>query len=133
MMATTVATSIPELQMEAVRERFPVSSLTGNADGSWTVEVRDVPLDLQCWNQSSTTIRFILPIGYPAAKPDCFYADPELRLRSGAMPHASNMQALPHSGIDQLWFSWHVDYWNAARDSLLTFVRVVQVRLATGQ
>jgi len=130
MMAITMATSVPELQMEAVRERFPASSLTANADGSWTVEVRDVPLDPQRWSQSSTTMRFILPVGYPAAKPDCFYADPELRLRGGAMPQASNIQALPHSGINQLWFSWHVDYWNAARDSIFTFVRVVQVRLA---
>ena len=132
-MGTTVATSIPEVQMEVVRERFPASTLTGNPDGSWTVEVRDILLDSQRWNQVSTTIRFLLPVGYPAARPDCFFADPGLRLLAGGMPQGANVQPLPHSGESLLWFSWHVDYWNPARDSILTYIRVVQVRLATGQ
>jgi hypothetical protein len=132
-MATTVATSIPEIQMEVVRERFPESSVTLNPDGSWTVNIHNVALDAQRWNQPSTTVRFILPVGYPAARPDCFFADATLRLVAGNMPAGTGIQPLPHSGAQHLWFSWHLDYWNPARDSILTFIRVMQVRLATGQ
>ena len=82
------------------------------------------------WNQPVTTVRFVLPTGYPIARPDCFFADATLRLGNGAMPMNAGVQPIPGTAEHLLWFSWHVAAWDSARDSLLTYARVIQKRLA---
>lgn len=79
------------------------------------------------WNKPVTQVRFVLPLPYPAAQPDCFYADIDLRLASGAMPGSSGIQAL--NGVSLLWFSWHLTAWHPQRDNVLTYVRFVESRL----
>jgi hypothetical protein len=83
------------------------------------------------WNKPATDVHFFAPQGYPYAKPDCFWADHDLRLASGALPQNTN-QANPMPGLAQavLWFSWHVDQWNASRDDLLTWLASIRARLA---
>lgn len=131
-MSSAVITSIPELQIEAVTALFPGSALEHMPDGTWLVELPCVGLDPELWNQSETSVRFLLPVGYPVARPDCFYADAMLRLRNGGMPQASGLQVLPNKGGSYLWFSWHLDQWSPARDTILTFVRVILTRLRQG-
>lgn len=79
------------------------------------------------WNRASTQVRFLLPLPYPAAQPDCFYADQDLRLASGTMPVNSGMQ--PLNNVPMLWFSWHLSAWNPQRDDVLTYVRFIESRL----
>jgi hypothetical protein len=81
------------------------------------------------WSQPATTVYFIAPVGYPLAKPDCFWADPNLRLSNGSMPQAANITPIPEVGQGQLWFSWHANQWNPNRDNLLTYMRVIEARL----
>lgn len=80
------------------------------------------------WSQSTTTVYFVAPVGFPFGRPDCFWADPSLRIANGAMPHASGMQAIPETAEPLLWFSWHISQWYPNRDSLLTYERVIRAR-----
>jgi E2/UBC family protein E len=116
-------------QMAAVAGAYPGAAIQANGDGTHIVSV---PLPLRAgWNAASTLARFLVPIPYPAAQPDCFYADPGLRLASGAMPANAGLQ--PLAGQQLLWFSWHLASWNPARDSLLGYVRFIVERLRRAQ
>lgn len=125
---TTEAASIAELQFEALAERFPGSSMTALPGNLWLVTVPDVALPAG-WNQTSTAVSFVVPVGFPSANPDCFFADLSLRLASGAMPTASNFQPIPGTNAQAMWFSWHVAGWNPVRDTLTTYVHVIRDRL----
>ena len=125
----TVAAGPIEEQIQDLRRVCPQALTRPLSDGTTLVTLADVPLPTG-WNQPTTTINFVVPTGYPVAKPDCFYADAGLRLASGAMPQSSGLNALPGTSESRLWFSWHVAAWNPVTDSLLTYLRVIQRRLA---
>ncbi len=87
------------------------------------------------WSSASTDIRFIAPVGFPFAKPDCFWASPDLRLKNGGMPKAAQLQKIPETTdiVPQLWFSWHLSQWNPSQDNLSSFAHVIQGRLRESQ
>lgn len=116
-------------QMATVIEAYPGAAIEEAGDGTHIVSAQ-LPLRTG-WNATCTRIRFLVPIPFPAAQPDCFYADGELRLANGAMPTNSGLQ--PLAGEQLLWFSWHVASWNPARDSLLGYVRFIAERLRRAQ
>ena len=120
--------TIIEQQLQLLRERYAGAEARPLANGATVIVIPAVPLP-PGWNQPQTTIRFLAPIGYPMAKPDCFWADPTLRLANGGLPQASNMNPLPGVNEPFLWFSWHVAQWNPNRDNFLTYVRVIDGRL----
>lgn len=124
--------SIAELQLDTLQQSYPGSRLERLSDGTLLVSIPDVRLP-PGWNQDSTTVRFLVPVGYPVAQPDCFWADSSLRLANNAMPASSGVQQIPQTGLTQLWFSWHVATWNPGRDSLITYARVIRDRLARPQ
>lgn len=122
-----------EAQLEAIRSIFPAASAEPRADGAVLITVPDVPLP-PGWNRPTTTIYFMAPSGYPAAQPDCFWADASLRLANGGMPHATNIMPIPGDATPRVWFSWHLTggCWNPLRDTLLSYVRTIQGRFARG-
>jgi hypothetical protein len=120
--------SLIDQQLNRVKKEFPAASVQARGDGSSTIVIPDVPLPAG-WNKDHTTVMFLIPVGYPAAKPDCFWADADLKLRTGAPPKSSGLQGPPWGGEPKLWFSWHIEPWNPNRDSLLTFLRAIQDRL----
>ena len=79
------------------------------------------------WSKPLSQIRFVLPVPYPAAQPDCFFADSDLRLANGAMPVNTGMQ--PLNGVALVWFSWHLTAWSPQQDNLLTYIRFIESRL----
>ena len=81
------------------------------------------------WSAPQTEVRFLAPVGYPMARPDCFWADNGLRLAAGAMPQATQINEIPNAGEQGLWFSWHVQHWDPNRDTLLTYLQVIRSRL----
>ena len=85
------------------------------------------------WNKPATQVLFIAPHGYPFAKPDCFWADADLRLATGAVPKATQLNNIPGLQEQNLWFSWHVDPWNPNRDNLVTWFVLIRQRLADAQ
>ena len=121
--------TIAALQLDDLTKVFPGSTLESISGGAGLVTVPDVSLP-EGWNKRTTTIWFLVPVGYPSATPDCFYADSDLRLVNAAMPGSSGMQEIPNvGGGPRLWFSWHVSGWQPTRDTLLTYVRVIRDRL----
>jgi hypothetical protein len=120
---------MPVAQPELTRltDVRPGVELQAQSDGTLIVEVPTLALP-GGWSQPIATVRWVISPGYPAAQPDCFYADAELRLASGAMPINSGLQAL--QGRQFLWFSWHVQGWRPGRDDLLSYLRFIESRLA---
>lgn len=110
-----------------VRHR-PTASLTTRADGSAVVMVPDVSLP-NGWSADSTTIWFVVPVGYPGAMPDCFWADATLRVAGGGTPANSGHQPIGGDGPSGLWFSWHLQKWNHVTDDLMSYLRFITSRL----
>ena len=124
---------IVERQLDQLRQSNIVFEMSEPAsDGAHVLTVRDVPLP-EGWSARSTTVRFVVPGGYPFAAPDCFWADPQLNLASGMPPKASNQQPLPQTGEMGTWFSWHVARWNPNHDTLQSFLRLIEQRLSEAE
>ena len=119
--------SIVKTQFEGLKEQFPNAGLKELADGSFLITIPDLPL-ADGWSHNNVTAMFLAPVGYPHAKPDCFWVDPELKV-NGNDPQSIQRQPLPEVGGSYMWFSWHIGQWNPNQDSLITFVRVVMNRL----
>lgn len=115
-------------QLANLQTQYPGAAATPLPDGSVLIELPDLEL-VAGWNQPTTTAWFLVPMGYPAAAPDCFLADPGLRLGNGQQPQNTGMQVHPGTGVPHVWFSWHVQGWNPARDSLVSYARVIRDRL----
>ena len=120
---------ILDRQMAEVIQVYPGAAIRDVGDGTHLVSV---PLPLRVgWNAAATLVRFLVPVPFPAAQPDCFYADLGLRLAGGGMPTNSGLQ--PLAGEQLMWFSWHVASWNPVRDSLLGYIRFIAERLRRAQ
>jgi hypothetical protein len=120
-------------QFELLKSEFPTATLEQLPSGAVVIAIPDFALP-PGWLQQTTTVRFLAPVGYPLAKPDCFWASPELRLQSGGMPQATNQTPMPEfNGAPLLCFSWHTSQWNPNRDNLLTYARVIERRLRQPQ
>jgi hypothetical protein len=98
--------------------------------GAHLITISNFPLG-PGWNREVGTVLFVAPPAFPAAQPDCFWVEPTgLRLANGATPQSSNdSNPIPEVGNRGTWFSWHLQHWNASRDSLLTFFKVITKRL----
>jgi hypothetical protein len=121
------------VQFAEFQQKYPRATLQQLPDGSAVITIPDIPLNIQRWSKNSTAVHFVAPVGYPAAKPDCFWTDADLRLRDGNIPKNTGNQPLPGSGAPTLWFSWHASSWNANSDNLRTYLRMIQDRLARSE
>lgn len=101
---------------------FPDAVLVDAPDGTVLVALPAVAVPAG-WSMSATPLWFIVPVGYPAAQPDCFWASADLRLAAGALPSNAAQQQLPVLQHQALWFSWHLAAWRPAHDTLITYAR----------
>ena len=120
---------ITHTQFARLQERYPGATLQELPSGAALVTVPGVSLPTG-WSPTTTTIRFVVPAGYPGPVPDCFWSDSELRVNGRGTPQASNLtQRIPELNLPGHWFSWHVTdatrNWNPNRDSLLTYVGII--------
>ena len=115
-------------QFDILKVGYPQAQLTDLPDGSHLITVPDFKLP-PGWSKPQVTVKFIAPPGYPFGRPDCFWADSDLKLANGSPPQRTGFNAIPHVGGTHLWFSWHVGAWNSNFDSLLTFLNVIKSRL----
>lgn len=119
-----------DIHVDRLREREPDLHVEALPDGSRVISIPAVPLP-PGWNKPQTAVHLVAPPGYPFAQPDCFWTEQDLRLSTGALPQNANLtNPIPHLGTPMLWFSWHLQVWNAARDDLTTWLTVVRQRLA---
>ena len=117
-----------EQQFEAIKAVHKDATLTRNPDGTYTVRIPRLKLS-GAWNREETDVWFLVPIGYPAAKPDCFWTTGGLGLKNGNPPQNTGSNPLPFGPPGLLWFSWHVAIWSPLSDSLMTYFHVVVGRL----
>lgn len=96
------------------------------------IEVPDVPLSDE-WNRKSTRIRFLVPLAYPSAPPDCFWADAGVALKGDVEPKGANHQPIPGTTESLRWFSWHVQQWNPNAHTISSFFQVILDRLRTAE
>lgn len=113
-------------QLAEVQRRYPDARIEAASGGSRLLIVPGVPVGAG-WNARSTTVRVLVPVGFPHVKPDCFYADATLRLATGAEPQSSNLQSV--FGGQYRWFSWHISTWDPTRGSLDQYLHVCEGRL----
>lgn len=106
----------------------PNAKLDRLPDGSHVISISDFQLP-EGWSKKTIELKFVAPVGFPFAPPDCFWTDPDLRLAGGGVPQSTGANPLPHSTSPHLWFSWHVSTWNPNVDNLLTFLHVIEQRL----
>jgi hypothetical protein len=114
-------------ELSAIRERFPDAELVGNPDGGYRLTLPHIRLP-DGWSVVETSVVIIMPAGYPAVRPDCFYTDQNVRLASGAEPANSSIQPLDEK--PRRWYSWHVSTWDSLHDDLAKYVRFVERRLS---
>ena len=117
-----------EVHLQRLRARHVQVSLQDLPDSGSVITVPDICLP-PGWNQSSTAVHFWAQPGYPYAKLDCFWADPDLRLATGGMPQASGFGNGPTVLSSNLWFSWHTDHWYPGRDDFNTWMASIRERL----
>jgi hypothetical protein len=117
-----------DAQLEDVRRRHPDAIVEHAPDGAILITIPNFPLPPD-WNRPEVQVRFAAPVGYPVARPDSFWTDPELRLESGALPANTDTQTPWPTGERFLWFSWHPAYWDPQKDSLATYLGVIDARL----
>lgn len=122
-----------DLHLERLRDRVGDVHVQEVAGTGWVIRISAVTLPIG-WNKQSTHIILVAPQGYPFAKPDCFWADVDLRLANGNIPQNAQLNN-PIPGVPEslLWFSWHVDPWNPNRDDLVTWFTLIRQRLSKPQ
>lgn len=113
---------------EELRRLYPSAELEQRADGSAVIKISGFPLS-RGWNAAVTTVLFQVPVGYPIARPDSFWADDTLRLANGSLPTNAGFNANYGGAKPLLWFSYHPSHWNPQSDDLVTYVNVIKSRL----
>lgn len=96
------------------------------------VEIPDVQLP-KGWNKERITVRFLVPLAYPAAPPDCFWVDEGFALEGGRMPQGSRLEPLAGVNLPLVWFSWHVQQWDPNTHTVSSFFQVIKDRLGKVQ
>jgi hypothetical protein len=127
-----IESEFAELQNYLRAEKGLEAELQRLGTGGYLITVKNVPVR-QGWNRASVDVQFLAPPGYPAAKPDCFWVSPQLRLVGGAVPQNTNegtaIPGDPIPGRPVTWFSWHLQTWDPNTDKLVTFYSAIVKRL----
>ncbi|MFA5833946.1 MAG: E2/UBC family protein [Bacteroidota bacterium] len=120
--------SLIDEQLITLQAEFPGASITPSGGGSHVVTLPNVTLP-EGWNLPKTIIKFVVLANYPHGAPDCFWVEPNLRLKNGSSPKNTNIQIIPGTSDNWLWFSWHTSRWSPNRDTLYTYAKVIETRL----
>jgi hypothetical protein len=119
-----------DAQLEELRDRYGDVATTTLPSGTTLVTIPSVRLP-PGWSKPATSIRFLVPPGYPFAALDCFWADHDLMLDGNRVPmNAAHANPIPEDGAPGLWFSWHLTHpWNPNRDTLSSWMNAIVERL----
>lgn len=99
--------------------------------GTRLIEIQNYKLPAGWDQQQPVTIIFTIPPAFPAAQPDCFWVEPgQLRFNGGNTPQNCNdSNPIPEVGPRGTWFSWHMQGWNPNLHTLMSFFKVIELRL----
>lgn len=120
--------------VERIRTCYPQAHSEKGRYGYRLVFVPSVKLPDQ-YRENICTVLFVVPPGFPAAQPDHFFTDIEVRCNDLSFPHntrESNGILLSEIGFPQwshsMWWSWHLQMWNPNQSSLFTYMKVIEQR-----
>lgn len=120
-------------QMAVLTDRFAGAVHRSLPSGAGLVTVPSVTLPAG-WSKEETSVRFLVPNGYPYAQLDCFWAEENLRLANGQVPQNANVMAIADSGEQGMWFSWHITSgWDPNVDTLSSWMNSIIDRLRRPQ
>jgi hypothetical protein len=121
-----------QLQLYLRDEKGLIAERQRLSTGGHLITVRNIPIR-SGWSRATTDVLFVAPPGYPAARPDCFWVSPQLRLANGSPPQNTNESNVisgdPMPGRSITWFSWHLQTWDPNKDKLATFYSAIVKRL----
>src|SRR5690348_2940415 len=101
-----------DAQFTKLKERYDGAEIQQLPDGSHLVTIKNFGLPAG-WNKQTTSVYFLVPSGYPFARPDCFWTDQDLRLAHGGVPTNTNQNAvIPGLQLPSIWFSYHPGSWD---------------------
>lgn len=118
---------IAQLTQVGSGRRFSKVEQTPISNGTTLIKLYDFVLP-DGWTPATTNVYFLVPVGYPVARPDTFWTDPGLKLASGGPPVSTGQNQPPGIPPNLLWFSWHPAAWNPNRDSLVNYVSMIRRR-----
>jgi hypothetical protein len=124
-MSNQLASEIEELK----RDGFMLQ-LHPQSDGWVFVVIEDYSLP-QGFNQKNSPLLIKVPPNYPLGGLDMFWMHPQLLLVSGAMPASTCIEQ--YLGQPWLRFSWHPHRWNPVSDSLVSYLKFIDIRLEQKQ
>ena len=90
------------------------------------IVIKDYPIPGDIWDRSSSDLLVMAHDTYPNAPIDMFWLHPPISRRNGP---ADGTGTETRNGKEWQSFSWHVGGWDPARDSLVTYLDVVDDRL----
>lgn len=124
----TLAMTPFQRQLADLQSRYPAT--TAQASPGGTLVIVPAVILPAGWSKPTSSIRYVVPPAYPHANPDCFFADADLRLATGAIPQNAEIQN--PAGLGQvLWFSWHVNgAWRPNKDTLSSWMGSIMNRLS---
>lgn len=116
-----------------LRTKWPQAHYCPGKHGDYLIVVPGVVLP-KGYVQTICTVLFIAPPGFPAACPDHFFTDIEIRLEDKSIPKATVIEGnFRHPSFPQwwesMWWSWHLQMWDPNRSGLFTYMKVIQQRL----
>ena len=114
-------------KLKRMHPQLELTDLSSQGVQAISVEIKNVPLPTG-WNRPVTTVKFLVPLAYPAAPPDCFWTEPGLALADGRPPQGSGVQAMPGTTEQVVWFSWHVQQWDPNIHTVSSFLELIKDR-----
>ena len=112
-------------EIERIRTDYLNLQVQQRPDGSTYIIIPSISLP-NGWNMPATKILVILPVQYPQASPQGFYADPNLKLADSRAPSGSGAAVIDSE--QWLRFCWNPQVWDMSRESLWKYIKFVETR-----
>ena len=112
-------------EIERVKADYPNLQVQQRPDGSMYILIPSISLP-PGWNVPATKILVILPVQYPQAPPQGFYADANLKLADGRPPSGGGAASIDNE--QWLRFCWNPQSWDMSREALWKYVKFVESR-----
>jgi hypothetical protein len=117
-------------QIEALKDKYPLSSVISQPNGSHFVTVPDFELP-DSYNEPKTNLYFDVPAIFPYSCPFGFYFDEHIRLKIANMPAGAWFKESPDASVKSklMFVRFRLEKWHPNRDNLLSYVRTIKFHL----
>lgn len=112
-------------EIERVKADYANLQVQQRPDGSIYIRIPSVSLP-PGWNMPATKILVIIPVQYPQAPPQGFYADANLKLADGRQPSGGGAAAIDNE--QWLRFCWSPKGWDISKENLWKYIKFVESR-----